>query len=240
MGKAVDIGGPVDTGGGDIVGGNKIVKGLDVDELVDVLRRALGRDDPRPEELSQALASIQAYHTALYEWKELHNCLDEIINAFGQYYSQIERSNAEKRVVDMDSLRMLWHPVSSRVDELLDFAATIKTIGQPYAVMPDHAMAGEKWAVEINSLRRAINGRLHMSTDESPANPTAEPLMVKLTQPVQGLFGIRPGWWTELYELTHTFNDAATRHMHLADKKLRDTASALYNLSTTRLGGGNA
>lgn len=240
MGSAVDIGGSVTTAGGDVVGRDKVVQGLDVDELVEVLKRVLGRDDPRPEAFRQTIASFQAYHTALYEWKELHNCLDEILNAFGQFYSQIERSDAEKRPVDLVSLRNLWRPVSNQVDALLEFAATIKTIGQPFCVLTDHTMTGEKWAVEINSLRRAISGRLRLGTDEILASPGTEPLIVQLSRPVQGLFGIRPGWWIELYELTHTFNDAAYRHMHMADKKLRETASALYNLSTQRLGDGDA
>lgn len=233
----VEIDGSVNTSGGDIVGRDKIYQGLDINELVAALTRAFPRDDPRPEEFRQTISSFQAFHEQLYEWKELHNCLDEILNAFGQFHSQIERSDAERKPADLANLRNLWRPVSSQVDTLLEYAQTIKTIGQPFRLLENHEMTGEKWAVEVNSLRRAINNRLRLSTVDQQYAVRRESLLNKLSQQIELFFGIRPVWWSELYELTHTFNDAAYRHMHMADKKLRETASQLFNLSTQRLGG---
>ncbi len=234
---SVEVDGSVNTGGGDIVGRDKIYQGLDINELVTALKSAFPRDDPRPEEFRQTITSFQAFHEQLYEWKELHNCLDEILNAFGQFYSQMERSDAEKKPVDLASLRNLWRPVSGQVDALVEYAQTIKTIGQPFRLLENNEMTGEKWAVEVNSLRRAINHRLHLSTDQLPFTARPEPLLSKVTLVIQQFFGIKPLWWNELYELTHTFSDAAYRHMHMADKKLRETASELFILSTQRLGG---
>ncbi len=232
----VEIGGSADTGGGDIVGRDKV--GLDVGELVDALKRAFPMNDPRPEEFRQTIAKMQSFHAALYEWKELHNCLDEILNAFGQFSSQIERSDAEKKPGDPANLRNLWRPVSSQVDTLLDFAQSIKIIGEPFRILDNQATTGEKWAVEIHTQRRAINQRLHLGVGELPPQGSRESVFGQMIQSTQGLFGVRPGWWNELYELSHTFGDAAYRHMHLADKKLRDTAGELYHLSSRTLGGG--
>ncbi len=234
---SIEVDGSVNTGGGDIVGRDKIYQGLDINELVAALKRAFPNNDPRPEEFRQTISSFQSYHEQLYEWKELHNCLDEILNAFGQFSSQIERSDAEKRPTDLAHLRNLWRPVSNQVDVLLDFAGAIKIIGQPFRMLENHEMTGEKWAVEVNSLRRAINNRLRLGTDEQPFTARQEPIFSKMMQRIQVTLGIRPVWWSELYELTHSFNDASYRHMHLADKKLRETASELFNLSTVRLGG---
>lgn len=234
----VEIDGSVNTGGGDIVGRDKVYQGLDVGELVEALKRAFPYGDQRPEVFRQTIARLQEYHTALYEWKELHNALDEILSAFGQFSAQVERSDAEKWPGDLASLRNLWRPVSSQVDSLLEFGASIKVIGQPFRVLADRSTTGEKWAVEVHALRTAINQRLHLGTGQAALAEGRDSFFGQVLQSTGGLLGIRPGWWTELYELTHAFGDAAYRHMHLADKKLRETANELYQLSSTNLGGG--
>ncbi len=80
---------------GDMLGRDKIVQGdeikgdkivnyvqLDVQKLLDTLKQALPEDDPLPAHLVTALKDFQQYHTRLYEWKELHNVLNDVIFVF--------------------------------------------------------------------------------------------------------------------------------------------------------------
>ncbi len=217
------IQGDLSVSGGDFVGRDQINYGLDVNELVAALRRAFPDNDPRPQRLAEVLQRFEHYHNTLHEWKELHNALDEIINTFGQFLALVERLNVEPGDIHIESLQAAWRPVAVRVELLLEFAAHIQQIGTPYAITPT-GVCGERWAVELASLRTQLNQRLGMEGSHRPPKQLRQRL------------GFLPSWWPELYELAHSFNDAAYRHMHLADKQLRQTATELYLLSRQAFG----
>jgi hypothetical protein len=217
------IHGNVSLSGGDFVGRDQIHYGLNVDELVEALRRAFPANDPRPNQLAKVLQQFERYHDTLHEWKELHNALDEILNSLGQFTALIERLNVEPTEINAEVLRSAWRPVAARVELLLEFGAHIQQIGTPYTITPT-AVCGERWAVELASLRSQINQRLGIEGNRPPEKQLRQRL------------GFAPNWWPELYELIHSFSDAAYRHMHLADKQLRQTATELYLLSRQAFG----
>jgi hypothetical protein len=95
------------------------------------------------------------------------------------------------------------------VEVLLGWAATVTHIAQvPFAQFDDGRMAGPPWAVDLAATRRRINEMLER-----------QPTDLKY-----------------LYEATAGFVDAASLHMYLVDKHLRDTAADLYGLSQRVLG----
>src|SRR5512146_455461 len=85
--------GSVTTGGGDFVSRDKIVQNiqLDVPKLLEALRTALPSGDPAPQHLLEVLKNFQYYHIRLHEWKKLHNCLNNILNAQGQFLEMVDR-----------------------------------------------------------------------------------------------------------------------------------------------------
>ena len=110
-----EVGGDVSSGGGDVAG--IIYKhGLDTNELIAALTKAFPKNDPRPEQFRKVLEQFHGYHNSLYEWKELHNSLDNILSSFGQFSSAIQRADAEMNMPQIHSLRSLWRAVSVSVD----------------------------------------------------------------------------------------------------------------------------
>ncbi len=207
---------------GDFIGRDQVNYGLNIQDLIEALQRAFPANDPRPHRLGQVLQRFEQYHDTLYEWKELHNALDEVLNAFGQFSALVERLNVEPGEITPEALRQAWRPVAARVELLLEFSATIQHIGTPYAIQGE-SVCGERWAVELAALRSQIQQRLGLESGGALAQ-------------MRRRLGLRPDWWQELYELTHSFSDAAYRHMHLADKHLRQTATELYLLSRQAFG----
>ncbi len=204
--------------GGDVVGRDKVtqVRGdqinnyiqLDVQKLMEVLKQALPDDDPLPERLLGALKDFKQQHTRLWEWKELHNALNDVIFVFDQFSKEVERRDASNNLGDVRALKRLWRPVEQKVELLLDFATKVQHIGSPLVTQPDGSRQGPPWAIELAS----TNDQLKHLFDEGV--PTLD----------------------NLYEATYAFSDAAEKHMYLADKQLRDTAGELYNLSNALLG----
>ncbi|HNZ12663.1 MAG TPA: hypothetical protein PKL11_03325 [Anaerolineaceae bacterium] len=228
------IQGSVGTQGGDFVGRDQVNIGLNVQDLVAALRQAFPAGDPRPEQVRQALLRFNAFHQALYEWKELHNALDEILNAFAPFMAQMERAQSNAQELNLDDLRSLWRPVSARVDALLDFGQNIQHIGTRY--QPGQTATGEKWALELADLRRATSRLLGIPLAGEGDIAGRAATRTGSLQRFGLLLGSRPDWWPPLYELTQNFNSAAYLYMHLADKKLRDTATELYILSKSIFG----
>ena len=204
--------------GGDVVGRDKVtqVQGdqintyvqLDVQKLLETLKQGLPDDDPLPDRLVSALKDFQHYHTRLWEWKELHNALNDVIFVFDQFSKEVERRDAAGNLGDVRALKRLWRPVDQKVNLLLDFATSVQHIGSPLITLPDGSRQGPPWAIELAS----VTDQLKSLFDEGV--PTLE----------------------MLYEATYAFSDAAEKHMYLADKQLRDTAGELYNLSNALLG----
>lgn len=220
--------------GGDVAG--VIYKGLNTDELVSALKEAFPKNDPRPEQLRKIFADLQIFHQiqqTLYEWKELHNALDDIITSFAQFSSEVHRADAEKVIPSLSSLNNLWYAVSVKVDALLEFSRQINHIGKRYQEESGNIM-GEVWAVKISGMRNQINIQLGLN-DLSGFSPSTKRSM-SLADKSRLMIGIRPDWWIALYELNNEFNHVAYGQMHWADKKLRETATELYTLSKSVFG----
>jgi len=204
---------------GDLVGGNKVI-GLQSDELIRLIEAIFAPNYQTPERFDSVLQEFQKIHKTLYEWKELHNLLDEIMNSFNQFYSQIERLNGSSAKPDLEELQLLWSRVSIRVTELVEFAKNITQIGDRYVEDQDHLL-GERWVLEILSLRNDL---------EKIFDPDEQVSLEFFSRGVFS-FGVKPQWWKTMYRLTHVFYDKVFIHMHEGDKKLRESATNLYHLS---------
>jgi hypothetical protein len=204
--------------GGDVVGRDKVtqVQGdqihnylqLDLEALLETLKQALPDNDPLPDRLVSALQDFKHYHTRLWEWKELHNALNDVIFVFDQFSKEVERRDAAGNLGDMRALKRLWRPVEQKVELLLDFATKVQHIGASLMTQADGSRQGPPWAIELASTND------HLKQLFAEGAPTLD----------------------SIYEATYAFSDAAEKHMYLADKQLRDTAGELYNLSNALLG----
>jgi hypothetical protein len=174
------------------------------------------------------LGQFQVYHQTLFEWKELHNWLDEILTSFAQFSREIERADAERTIPSPRTLRTLWRPVSNDVDALLHFAQRIEYIGKKYESFGNR-LVGEIWAVKINELRNHISAQIGL--DESSEFDLAAPSEANIFEKGKALIGLKPDWWLVLYELNNEFDHLVYAQMHWADKKLRETATDLYHHS---------
>lgn len=110
----------------------------------------------------------------------------------------------------MRALARLWRPVDQKVSILIDFAANLKHIGAAFVKLADGSLQGPVWAVELFSTAARLSELFQPDTDSFHADA--------------------------LYDATYAFSDAVEKHMYLADKQLRETASELYNLSNVLLG----
>ena len=212
---------------------------MNVDELVSALKQAFPKDDPRPEQLRKILLDfekIQRLQNSLYEWKELHNSLDDILTSFAPFSSEVHRADAEKSIPSLSTLNNLWYAVSTKVDALLQFASNIKYIGTRYKEETG-MISGEIWAVKISGLRNQVN--IQLGLNESSSFNVSTKRSISFAEKGKLMIGIRPDWWVALYELNNEFNHVAYGQMHWADKQLRETATELYNLSKTAFGSEN-
>lgn len=200
------------------------------------MKEAFPKNDPRPEQLRKILLDfekIQRLQQSLYEWKELHNALDDILTSFAPFSSEIHRADAEKTIPSLSTLNNLWYGVSAKVDALLEFARAINHIGVRYREEAGN-VSGETWAVKISSIRNQVN--IQLGLDERSRFNASTKRSVSFAEKSKLRIGIRPDWWIALYELNNEFNHIAYGQMHWADKKLRETATELYTLSKSAFG----
>jgi hypothetical protein len=203
--------------GGDVVGRDKVtqVQGdlinnylqIDLAQLAATLKQALPANDPLPDRLVAALQSFKHYHARLWEFKELHNALNDVIFVLDQFAREVERWDAVGQAGNVRALARLWRPVDQKVDLLITFAAGVQHIAAPL-VERNGGWQGPAWAIELQSAAQRINALLSPSDYDFAA----------------------------LYDATNAFSDSADKHLYLADKQLRDTAGELYNLSQQLLG----
>ena len=209
------------TVGGDVTGRDKTVQGdevrgdkivnymqLDVQKLVETLKQALPAGDPLPQNLIDTLKDFREFHTRLYEWKELHNVLNDVVFVFDQFAREVERRDAAGEIGDVRLLKRLWRPIEQKVEILRDFAARVTHIGSPLVVLSDGSLQGPPWAIDL----------------------------VAGAERMQELFAEDSVDMAALYDATYAFSDAAEKHVYLADKQLREAAGELYNLSNVLLG----
>ena len=210
--------------------------------LGNVLDNALSPDDPELANVKSLLAQLRHFYEKLYEWKELHNHLDEIINIFSQFSAQVERlAAASEPIADLNTLSLSWQPVHRRTNVLLIWSEQdVKHIGQPYAVLADGSRRGEKWAIELAMQHDAVDALL----TEPPAFTQTKPASSGLSRFIKS-FNEQPSaetavwqrWWHDLRESTRAFDNKLRNHMFLADKELRKTALDLHDFSKETLWG---
>lgn len=215
------------------VAGTIYNQGLNIDEFITALKQAFPKDDPRPEQLRKLLKKFHQHNYKLREWKELHNTLDEILSAFGQFNIEIQRADAENKLPQVKSLRNLWRAVSMKIDALEVFGRSIRFIGTPFRE-EERVLRGEEWVVQISAKRNEINKQLGLGNNNSGEID----YYPKDNVFWRGQFrlGLKPAWWINLFELTNDFNHLVYGHMHLTDKRLRDSANELFALSRSIFG----
>lgn len=202
--------GNVQTGGGDFVGRDQYIQynQLDPTLLADALRQVLPADDPAPELWIEALKDLRMHHTKLFEWKELHNFLNDILVVLGQFKREVERIEISGDQPNARALSRLWRPVVQKVDALMKWSMSIKYISDKPLLYSEQYTQGPSWAIDLQSARILVDGVLgHQEPDTN-----------------------------EVYDAVFDFSDVAEQHMYLADKMLRATAGDLFNLSSNILG----
>ena len=132
--------------------GDKIVNyvQLDVQKLMETLKQALPDDDPLPAELIGTLRSFRGFHAKLYEWKEVHKVLNDVLFVFDQFSREVERRDASGQPGDLRSLARAWRPVKQKIDLLRDAAAALQYISHPL-VESAAGRQGPPWVIEILS-----------------------------------------------------------------------------------------
>jgi hypothetical protein len=221
------------------VGGRDIIQGVPYDKLAAVyveMRNIFSTSQlENPRALHQNLSLLRSLHDELYEWKELHNCLDEIIYAMAPFEVQVNLIDRNPKSIDVKSLRNMWRGVAGKVDGLLHFARGIQKIGARFEESPQ-GMKGERWAVLTYSGCKAISDNLGISL----LDPFAEPLHKIEVSPLERMLGARPNWWGNFYEQAENFRTNVLQFMTEADKRLLEKAAELYHLSQRIFGDANA
>jgi hypothetical protein len=197
----------------------------------------LPANDPRLQGVDSLLTEFRHHYERLREWKELHNHLDETLNVFGQYAAQVERFADRNEPIDLDPLNISWQPVQRRIVVLLAWAEQdLRHIGEPYQVLDNGERKGEKWAIEVAELHQALNVYLQENPTQQAAGPTPRRWLGDLfNSEGRQQAAVWQMWWRGLRELTRSYDNTLKTHMFMADKELRKTAMALYDLSKEAL-----
>lgn len=226
--------------GGEIAGRDHIegMSGTEVNKIIETLLKHFPKGYlQNPGELDKTLSEFRSYHEKLHEYKELHNAVNDILIAFEQFRTEVDRANTLRLVPELSVLRKRWRPVSMNVTALLNWSQTIKSIGKPFQILDDKSKLGEDWAIQFSGLHHRINEHLGMTDQFGAGESTKEdmdypgPLQIISFQRL----GTKIPWWETLSELTSSFGDTSSHHMNSADKQLRQTAQELYNLSNKAL-----
>lgn len=220
--KEINIEGDVETSG-DIVGGDKEVQGdevanqfniylkgsYDLKNLFDELLKVRGKNDPTTLKILRSLREIKGLHNELQEWKELHNYLNIILMQLGQLTKQLQRLDAENNEGNRRDLKTLWNPIKMHVNNLLNWAKSIKYIhDNSFEIDENNNITGPWWAIDVHSSGKAVDTYLMESEYQF------------------GLF----------YEAAMEFNSSIESHMYQVDQNLRESAGSLNNKSEIVLG----
>lgn len=197
---------------GDFVGRDKVIQNIqnvniDIEKVIAALQRSLPENDPTPQRLLDTLQKFQQYHVALHEWKELHNFLNDVLHEFGQFATQIAPLEWSNERPDSRLLLRRWRPISQTVNALLEWGKGIQYIGAPF-LKSDQGLQGAAWAIDMYIAEENLERLLKTPDVDTNA----------------------------LLDAHSEFDEKAQTHMYLADKKLRETADELYNLSCVVLG----
>lgn len=207
--------------------------GLNVQNIV---KDFVPSKNPKLQGLNSLLIQLRNYSEKVYEWKELHNYLDGIINIFGQYLAQTERfaKTAESKNIEM--LNISWQPVALQIEKLLHWSANdIKHIGIPLQVLENGDLIGESWAVDLFEFQQMRENFLkeYPSEDFVDGNFFVKAILKIPQQNMQ-----KRNWkilWRRLLDHTRAFDNSLKKHLFLVDKELRKSAEDLYRLSRESL-----
>lgn len=224
--------------GRDVVTSSTGVSGEEVKGIIETLLKHFPQKYlDNPGELDKTLSEFRLFHEQLHEYKELHNAVNDIQIAFGQFRVEMERANSLRSLPKLSVLRDRWRPVSMNVITLLNWSQTIKNIGKPFQILEDKRKSGEDWAIQFSELQARINEHLGISDQLGVSGfskkETDYPSQMQIIAYKQ--FGTEIQWWETLSELTSSFDDITSHHMNSADKQLRRTAQELFNLSNKAL-----
>lgn len=106
------------------------------------------------------LKAFENYWGFLYEWKELHNLLQEVITSLAPLMSALEFAPDEEHMRRIDFSLRLWRQVRIQLRRLESFSRDIKHIGEPFDDA-EGTLRGVAWMVEIVPLRNEIEEFLH-------------------------------------------------------------------------------
>lgn len=202
-----DVAGTVHTGRGNIIHIEKFE--WMAERARETLQNSLPENQDARSELREVIDELTSLQAQMWEWKELHHLLHELLAAFAPFHAQLTLMEGDGLDASEDQILLQsWRPCQDRVDMLVDFAAAIEHIGRPFQ-QNGRKLRGERWVVEIVALQLALEDALK----ESQPSPSS------------------------LLELTETFNSSCQRHLALADRKLRTVVGKLQRLSTCLLGG---
>lgn len=215
---------------GDFLIGDKGLSGAEVEQILETVLKYFPKFAHQPAHLEFILHQFLTLQEKLQEWKDLHNHLDMILNAFDPFVTRIDRASTSRRLPTLRELRNLWMKVSKRVGSLLAWAETIEHIGATYQITGDGSVRGEKWAVSLASLTSDIDQLLGIETCHSEAREDL-PYPNRLSRLGFRVLHSDIGWWNELEILTKDFQSDAREYMFQADKHLRKSAMDLYYLS---------
>ncbi len=96
----------------------------------------------------------------LYEWKELHNLLQEVITSLSPLVGALEFAPDEGQVWRIDLGLRLWRQVRIQLRKLESFSRDTKHIGDPFDDT-EGTLKGAAWMVEIAPLQNELEEVLH-------------------------------------------------------------------------------
>jgi hypothetical protein len=188
--------------------------GIGVNELVEALKTAFGKDDPRPEEVRQQLEEITQTHNRLVEWKILHNHMNDLLTQFGQFGTMINsyldksKSFTQKEHSDLiqfdfgetevDKINDAWRPINRIVNVMLGWVPKIQYIGEG------------GWSKEIVDIRDDITTHIHGFR-------------------LDGNVDQKVKWIRDMKDKKNEFEDFILIYMEISDTNLRETAEELTN-----------
>lgn len=194
-------------------------------EILEVVLKHFPKSSLDPAALDKTLSELRELHEKLHEWKELHNRLDRLMTAYGQYLPEVEQYHAQRLLPDARHLKRRWMPVNFEVDRLVTYAASTQSLEKQYKILPDGRQTRFEIVVDIAVHSELMNKHLESAT-QIAASETTILNRVFRTIPVSAL-----DWKETLYDVTKLFGHLGSSCMTWADDNLRVTATELYTIS---------
>lgn len=178
---------------------------LDYTKLSATLKKTFPKD-PVPQQLLENLRTFRVIHEHLGEWKHVHNCMNEVMIAMDMFLPSLRPGKFGIYFVsdEFELLQREWSQVKWRVDDLEQWAKTIKRIGKPFA-QSESGCEGEPWAVDVIIAARLVDIEM-----------------------IPHYFSTRR---KRTYQLSRELHSKVTRYLYLADKHILEIATQLQTIS---------